>query len=905
MSVQDSIVGRWPLAGRDSEIETFDQAWAGRRHRAVVIVGPAGVGKSRLAEEYLARAVRAGWSGGRATASAAAATIPLGAIAHLLPPEVDLSDPVKGFAVATRVLAGQAKRRARRALLIDDLHLLDAASAALLHGVVEASAARLIGTVRAGEPITDAVDALIGDDAALRIDLVEFAPHQVEEVLRAALGGPVGHRAVHQLHEASGGNVLYLRELVLGALRAKSLANDGEIWDLAKDWLVGTPRLAELIEARLAAVPRAVRPMLELLALCEPMALADAIAAAPAADTLATLENAGLVQIRQERRRLTITLTHPLYGEALRERISLLRRRSVLVEQAQRIEAHGSRRREDALNIATWRLAATGEADSVLLAQAAVLARHARDYGQVIALLDALPTGDHTPASLVLQGDSLLQTGQWQRADQILAEAELRADGGAEGVTATLIRTWNLFWMAACTEEALRVNEAARERIPPDAPELRRTLTVNEASLRTLSGEPARGLAILEGTEASAWDALDPNMWATAALSKAAGLMLGGRTEDAIAWAQHAYSRNLQIDQNALGAPPPASQLLPMVVALADAGRLEAAREISQQALSDLVAAQGPQPRVWALFLRGRVEWLAGDIAAARRWYAEAVAQARTYHQTRVLCHAFAGQAAAAATLGDLTAAEAALSEMREHPNMGLFAGEERLGEAWLHVAHGRLAQARDVLTEAAQAARETGHVTSEILLLTDLARLGAAGDAADRLADLAMTCDGAFAPARARLAHALSVDNPDDLLAVARELEAIGAFLLAAEAASAAGTAWRRHGQSRHVTAATTRAAAYAARCKGVRTPLLVMTGTSAPLSARERDVALLAAAGAPSKDIAAQLVLSVRTVDNHLQNIYSKLGVNTRRELSQAMREFGASLEALPSEPHQVHQR
>jgi len=56
-------------------------------------------------------------------------------------------------------------------------------------------------------------------------------------------------------------------------------------------------------------------------------------------------------------------------------------------------------------------------------------------------------------------------------------------------------------------------------------------------------------------------------------------------------------------------------------------------------------------------------------------------------------------------------------------------------------------------------------------------------------------------------------------------------------------------------------------------------------PLTARERDVAMLAAQGESSKSIAERLYLSVRTVDNHLQNVYGKLGVTGRRELAKAL--------------------
>lgn len=45
------------------------------------------------------------------------------------------------------------------------------------------------------------------------------------------------------------------------------------------------------------------------------------------------------------------------------------------------------------------------------------------------------------------------------------------------------------------------------------------------------------------------------------------------------------------------------------------------------------------------------------------------------------------------------------------------------------------------------------------------------------------------------------------------------------------------------------------------------------------------MAAAGNSSKTISQHLTLSVRTVDNHLQHIYLKLGVRTRADLAKAL--------------------
>jgi DNA-binding CsgD family transcriptional regulator len=51
--------------------------------------------------------------------------------------------------------------------------------------------------------------------------------------------------------------------------------------------------------------------------------------------------------------------------------------------------------------------------------------------------------------------------------------------------------------------------------------------------------------------------------------------------------------------------------------------------------------------------------------------------------------------------------------------------------------------------------------------------------------------------------------------------------------------------------------------------------------LTAREREIAELAATGASNREISAQLFVSVRTVENHLATIYRKLGIKTRAEL------------------------
>jgi DNA-binding CsgD family transcriptional regulator len=56
-------------------------------------------------------------------------------------------------------------------------------------------------------------------------------------------------------------------------------------------------------------------------------------------------------------------------------------------------------------------------------------------------------------------------------------------------------------------------------------------------------------------------------------------------------------------------------------------------------------------------------------------------------------------------------------------------------------------------------------------------------------------------------------------------------------------------------------------------------------PLTAREREVALLAANGRSSREVADHLGVSARTVETHLARVYRKLGITGRSELADAL--------------------
>jgi DNA-binding NarL/FixJ family response regulator len=164
--------------------------------------------------------------------------------------------------------------------------------------------------------------------------------------------------------------------------------------------------------------------------------------------------------------------------------------------------------------------------------------------------------------------------------------------------------------------------------------------------------------------------------------------------------------------------------------------------------------------------------------------------------------------------------------------------------------------------------------------------RLGDAKSAAARLDYLGRVVQGPLAAACAEHARAALSGEAGHLERAAAAFSALGALLWAAEAESAAAAAHRRSGREASAHAASVRATLLLERLEGAQTPGLALLGPVEELTAREREVAVLAAGGASNREIAERLVVSVRTVENHLQRAYRKLGVGSRRELAGLLR-------------------
>ncbi|MFF7047098.1 LuxR C-terminal-related transcriptional regulator [Streptomyces griseorubiginosus] len=304
----------WPFTGRQDELELIRGSVAGGRH-GIVVTGPAGRGKTRLAAE----AVR-GTDCERATGTPETRDLPFGAFAHLLPDTVSLHR-------AVQLLSGV------RLLLVDDAHLLDDASAALVHQLAVHGRTRLLVVATEGTRAPGAITRLWTGELLPRLDLEPLPREETAQLLAAGAGG-LEALTVNRLHRLCQGDLRLLRELV-GAVREQGLLSrvpDSGEWE----WRGPVPVTATVRERLADLLDRAgpgERATLDRLAFGEPLPVdADTLDLG----ALEVLEADGLVHIDDHG---TANLAHPLHGPVLRSVAGRLRARRLARTPADRTAA--------------------------------------------------------------------------------------------------------------------------------------------------------------------------------------------------------------------------------------------------------------------------------------------------------------------------------------------------------------------------------------------------------------------------------------------------------------------------------------------------------------------------------------------------------------------------------------
>jgi DNA-binding NarL/FixJ family response regulator len=870
-SVPASLTAAWPLVGRDVELGTIARARADAACAGVVVSAGAGIGKSRLAREAYAEAEREGALVGWVQATSSAAAVPLGAFAGLIPDDVRSDDALELMRRSTNALRTRANGR-KIVLGLDDAQLLDPVSAALvLHLTVEGHAF-VLATLRADAPCPDAILSLWKDGGARRLELGRLSDDAMGDLVEAALGGPVEQGALRWLVETSQGNVLYVRELVLGALESGSLTPSGGLWQMAARPPVSAS-LADLVARRMAGMAAGERAPVELLAVGEPLRLNE-VASLTDYDGLVAAEARGVVVVDPAGDE--VRLAHPLYGEAVRGALPVLRARGLRARVAGTLQLRDPFTPDDALRVARLLLDAGQEIPSGLLVDAARAANLAGDprLGAQLAAA-ALEEGAGLPAALLLARAHTVRK-RFAEAEATLAAVADLVGPDEHGIDYLEQRAHVLFWGLDRRSEARALLDAARAW-SPEAGWRRRLEPLRVAYAAMVDGFAG---SVDTLTDVLSDPGLDAETRRMAERRLALALFFTGRTAEARALAARlrpAVPLRGYSDALALGL----WRLMGFETG-ADWPEFDA---YMAQTLRDAVRANDHEAAGHGAFSLGYTRLLAGRYRDAGRWFAEAELHFEQEDTFGTLIHVRAMRVGVDYFTGDPTGAAASLERL--HAALG---GREPLSsqvpyvaraEGWAARMQSDAAGAQRLLRDAAALAPEMPGYAAQLAYEALRAGAPAAGVAGD-LAALAERCDARLVAAYAAHAAALAARDATALAAVADEMAAIGALVYGVEAAVQAAEAFVRMGREDSARRAVARARELFVAGQGVEFPEVDgLDSVAVGLTRRESQVATLAGRGLSNAEIADQLVLSVRTVETHVYRAMQKRGVSDRREL------------------------
>lgn len=862
-----SVRGRWPITGRASVVDTTVAAITGGA-RLVLVTGEPGVGKSRVASAITDALREAGWHTERVHATSIMSAVPLGALTPLF---AGSSNSLDAAAADPATLFGRAMQTIRErggyapvVLDVDALALLDPLSATLVAQLVAAGSLVLIASLRTGQALPEPLAGLWDPDRSVRIDLGPLPVSDVQRMLESVLGGAVAHRTASELHAASRGNALVLREIAVGALEAGRLVTSAGVWQLVGA-PVGTPALRDLILSRTAGLAETERDILDRLAVCGPLPIGQ-LRGAGARGAVERLERSGLVVVGDD---LVVGLAHPQYEAIIGGAISRLRVGDLLLEQAAALEetAQGV---GDQLRVVMWRLEAGVDSDAPVLISAARLARQAGDHQTVERLAAAGARAGGGAEALALRGEALLRAGRVVEAIAVLSDADAKADDAQLRREITTLLAHAHVSVHEGIPAALAVLDGADAMSDPGFALMRALITFYDNRVFEADELTGHAAAMLGDSPA-----------ATAIIASARAELLAafGDHAGAIAAAEEALAFARATGGTAIPGMTIASGLLTLATVQLHTGDPLAAYDTATAGLLEAIGEDDEITTRSLEYLLGRIAHDLGRLETSARWLGDARSGALTVGPASLAVPGATGLALARIQLGDIAGARNELDRI-QHEIGGDVGG--RFARIWLAAADGDLdAATADALAAAAEYQRG-GHRYLAAAVLFALTRIGGAAAAAAPLAAVADAGTNPLVSRQARHAAAEAAGDRAELVAVGEQWASAGSTLWAAEAYSSAARAARRDGDHRAAVALQSTAEELAARSEGAMTPLLRFVDELSPLTRREREIAALAAAGASSKEIAAKLYLSTRTVDNHLQSVYGKLGISGRHELA-----------------------
>jgi DNA-binding CsgD family transcriptional regulator len=893
---------------------------AAGRAGALFVLGEAGLGKTSVVDEACRAAAAAGLAVGLGRSHPMETSLPFGVLAQALDGVggrgllgEDRTEPTSAGDRAARfygVLRWLRDRAGGGLLLaIDDMHWADSDSLALVSFLcrrMEALRFGIIATLRPWPPeAREAAAGLAHEGCGSIQQLVPLSEVAAVSLLQTRLGHPLPADAARRAFGLCAGNPLLLEQLAVALGEGGDLPESAEPEKAAFGQGVLLARFAGLPPAGMRCAQAA-----SVLGTGFRPEIAAQVAGLEGGDVDTALEALGRTGLIEQPPGGDADFVHPLFRQALYDDLAgpvrtRLHARAFAVlhsrgmeaqaaEQAVRAQLAGdpeavavlewaghAARRAGALATAVQHfdaaVAMAGDLAGVglLLARAEALLASGSAVRAVAVYQPLLSRPDLSPGGRVeawwMLGRALAMTGDHDRAAAAFdAAADLARDDDRRTAVEVLLDAVLSRWLSAGPGRALPVASRARELASSLGGEIRTRAEADWGQVALQTGD-AGGMAAAEpaapwlasgqcdepGPDAAgAWGLINSFAYCAVLVERL------GEADQAFAAARESAERAGLPEAGALLANGHGYALTRM-------GRLDEALAAINVALSltDLV----PMVESFASVGSAYIQLYMGRLEDSARWCERVEATATARGEWNALLFLWD-------VLGHRRLREGAVAEACEfYARLEATVQRMGIGEPCLppwarhgisaYLTAGRIGDAERILAWLDQAA---------VRMPCRFPRIAAATGRA-QLAELRGDHAGAEAQFQAALALHDQVELPVEH---AETLLTYGAFL-------------RRSGRPAAARPALAQAAGVAAAAGAdwlaglARAELKVAGGrlrrraASQALTPQEQRVARLAAAGAANAEIARQLVLSVSTVETHLERIYAKLGIHSRYQL------------------------
>lgn len=879
----------WSLLARSHDLARANKYLESPETYGVVLTGERGIGKSGLARAVVSSLGPKVHSLQLRNTLASGQT-PYGCLGFLLArlPSEAVSSPTGILHAITSLIRTEAAGR-QAVFIVDNAGGMDPMSTGVLLNLMATGTAKVIATVQRASDLPADFHRLVLEEQLAEVHLNTLSEEQTKQVLGSVLGHYVSSTLVGSLHSAVGGNPMLLHALLDEQRHSGNLVLNDSVWTLRdRIKLEGATVVEDFVRSRLAREPQANRTVVEILACAQRATLMD-LAAIFGTEVLVEMEDSGLLTVDRTGDHW-VSLRDPYLGEVVRGWLSTRRRREL------RLMLFGPKEPElaglaprDLLNYAAWMHACEDEpAPSPAHALAAGRAA-LEDYDPNFAIqctLSLEPKDDEWVAGQRLKAAAYLMLDLPLHAAQALDEipedrlasldplefAEIMA-AKCQAMTWIDGRSGLVPGVIAEARASLDHMEAAGGHPEGGFVHALNRLTLCDYEYQTYMGEYAEIIDALEA-ELDKDKESDPEHWLRSGFFLIEARCMLGRELEA-----QQLARTLSKHLRDAGNPGPLEEEFAShaFLVLLLSGQWRKCIELMRRAPSKPSRLQ----------YRGAITELgiglayayAGKPSSAIEPLRSAAAQLELRPAMNLVKVAYAATAFAYAQLGNSLEAGRYLDLFRTCRGTGTYFSESVAGFCaemagrWM----GDPEVKQRLLARVHQDVAKQRYTTAGICLF------GATVEGTDAeyrlLEEITGNRQGPLAKISGDLARGSLNRSSRSLLAAADAAAALDLLVVEARCVAMALDFARDAGETTTARTAQLRLE----RLEQSVSALPIQPRSDAPvLTERERQIAKLAGKGVSNREIAMDIGVSVRTVEGHLYQVFTKLGVSSRGELN-----------------------